>query len=247
MPAYMDPDDLKDYVRSVGLPGTSSVSDAQLDWQIEAARAFYSKVRPLYAAGKIQTVVGQQEYPLEDTISVLDDSVEAEVIELHDVIYTPAGFLWGITYNFTLPIWWKLNVGEFYVFNQPTIGYTWLAQMKHLEAITHGEWQVMERADGKNYLILMPAPSVAFELPIEYKLLRPLEMILKSDLNIFHLCVLAESYGYMAGSAGVAQSFSDSGMSIDMGRGAQFYADLAEQTRLRVYSLTMQAAVGRTG
>jgi len=147
-----------------------------------------------------------------------------------------------------MPVWWGLNVGEFYVFDQPTIGYIWMADLKHLLQMFEGVWDLQERVDGNYYLRLMPPPTASQTLYTFVRLSRPSTKIKKTDLDVFHLCVLIETYNAMAGQSGLAQSFTDTGMSIDLGQGAEFYRSRADEVEKLLLSRTANfAVVSRSG
>lgn len=243
---YVSVTDLKSYLRAMGVPSVAMVTDAQLDWHIMAGLVRYSKIRPLLAATTIATTPGVGEYELAATVT--QDAVSYDILGVSELYYSPSGFTSRPTFQSQMPVWWGLNVGEFYVFDQPTIGYIWMADLKHLLQMFEGVWDLQERVDGNYYLRLMPPPTASQTLYTFVRLSRPSTKIRKTDLDVFHLCVLIETYNAMAGQSGLAQSFTDTGMSIDLGQGAEFYRSRADEVEKLLLSRTANfAVVSRSG
>jgi hypothetical protein len=245
MPAYLDSDDLITWLRAMGVP--LDITDSQLEYLVSAALSRYSRIRPWYYADTIATVGGTQAYKIKSTVTIdgIDDPVT--VIDIAELYYAPQGFnsmpnMYGLP-----PNWWRMGAGEFYVFDQPTLGYIWFEQFRHLSDVFSGSWSTFEDSEVDTYVRLMPTPTQVQTYPIFLRLLRTQDQIREDDRHIFHLIVMVEVCNHLAASVGLAQTFTDTGMSITTGDGAGHYRQMAMDYENRLVNLTATFAVMRSG
>jgi hypothetical protein len=217
----------------MGIP--SEVSDVNLDIYIDSALNRYSQIRERIALTQISAVKDTQLYALPDTF--------LDVVECH---YTPTGIASQLSFWLETPAWWRLSTGDIYEFDQPSLGAVWMAKYRSLLETFEGSWEVQER-DDTLYLRLLPPPRQDQTLPVLGRIKRSTSQVLDKDLEIFALCVQVVAFNALAGGVGSAMQFTDTGMTINLGPGAQHYAERAEAAEQRLIALAGVSTVVRRG
>ncbi len=216
MPPFIT-DNMQTWLRAEGVPSTSIVSEADLNTIITASLARYSHINPLVAGATLTLVSGTQDYALDDTW-----------IRVAQVLYHP----WGdppVTSWEGMRIWWMQSLADDYIFDNPSLAMIWFDKFSQITNMHGGVWETYTDATTRKLMLrLMPPPPRDGTLPILGHKMRSVTQIEEVDRDLFGWIVKAKVCMRLAMKPGVAHSFSDSGMSADIGGGVASYREMAE-------------------
>ena len=238
MPGYLSSSTLNTMLYASGIP--SSITATDLGYHVATALERYSKIRPLYAVYNLALAADTQDYALPSTWT-----------EIKHLFYTPMGYEVAPSQWVYPPNWWRIGVGDMFVFDQPSLGYLWMDKYARMVDFFKGTYELYEAEDDEGelqlWLRLIPPPEQSQTMKLMGRLLRSTSQVRSDDKEIFTLCVKIQSLQALIDRQGLGHSVSDTGWNVDIGGSVKFYQEQIQEAEIRLFGLTADTAAVERG